>query len=325
MRYRLHVRVGTVSELWRFPVKSMGGERLEVADIEARGVRGDRLWALRDEELGAITSAKRTPAILMCAARYAVEPGPDAGPGAVPPVTIRLPDGTELSSDDPLVHERLSAFLGRRVTLSALRPASDRAYYRLVKPSAADMRAQFAVEADEPLPDFSMISMAKLMELGRYVTPPGTHFDLGALHIVTTATLATLRAKAPGSDFDVRRFRPNLLIDSLDADGRPDTGWEGAVLRAGTAAAHVDFPTVRCSMTIRPQPELAQDPRILKTVAAEAERCVGVYASVTAQGRVRVGDEVDVELRRTSRLGDWARARATGVKRALLRAALPKT
>jgi uncharacterized protein len=318
------VRIGTVSELWRFPVKSMGGERLEVADIEARGVRGDRLWALRDEALGVITSAKRTPAILMCAARYAVEPGPGAGPGAVPPVTITLPDGGELASDDPNVHERLSAFLGRRVTLSALRPASDRAYYRVVKPSAADMREQFAVEHDEPLPDFSMISMAKLMELGRYVTPPGTHFDLGALHVVTTASLATLRARAPGSDFDVRRFRPNLVIASIAADGLIEAGWAGGALRAGTAAAQIDCPTVRCSMTIRAQPGLAGDPRILRTVAADAGRCVGVYATVTAPGRVRIGDEVDLELPRTSRLGDWARAGATGVKRAFLRAALPR-
>jgi uncharacterized protein YcbX len=318
------VRIGTVSELWRFPVKSMGGERLEVADIEARGVRGDRLWALRDEELGIITSARRTPAILMCAARYAVEPGPDAGPGAVPPVIITLPDGSELRSDDPKVHERLSAFLGRRVTLSALRPASDRAYYRMVKSSAAEMREQFAVEVDAPLPDFSMISMARLIELGRYVTPPGTHFDLAALHIVTTATLATLRAKAPGSDFDVRRLRPNLLIASIATDGLIEVGWKAGTLRAGSAAAHVDFPTVRCSMPIRPQPGLAADPRILKTIVANAERCAGVYATVAAAGRVRIGDEVDVEVPRTSHLADWAGAAATGVKRALLRAALPK-
>ncbi len=318
------MRIGTVSELWRFPVKSMGGEWLEVADIDARGVRGDRLWALRDEELGVITSAKRIPAILMCAARYAVEPGPDAGPGAVPPVTITLPDGSKLASGDPNVHERLSAFLGRRVTLSALRPASDRSYYRLVKPSAADMREQFAVEPDEPLPDFSMISMAKLMELGRYATPPGTHFDLGALHVITTASLAALRAKAPGSDFDVRRFRPNLVIASIVSDGLIEATWAGGALRVGTAAAQVDCPTVRCSMTIRAQPGLAADPHILRTVAADAERSVGVYATVTVSGRVRIGDEVDLELPRTSRLGEWARAGATGVKRALLRAALPK-
>lgn len=169
-----------------------------------------------------------------------------------------------------------------------------------------------------------MISMAKLMELGRYATPPGTHYDLAALHIVTTATLAALRAKARDSDFDVRRFRPNLVIESSGGEGLLEAGWEGAALRAGGAAAHVDFPTVRCSMTIRAQPGLPGDPRILKTVAAEAERCVGVYASVTAPGRVRVGDEVDVAVPRTSRLGAWARAGATGVKRALLRAALPR-
>lgn len=318
------MHIGTVSELWRFPVKSMGGERIEVADIDARGVRGDRLWALRDEELGVITSAKRTPAILMCAARYLVAPGPGSGPGDVPAVGITLPDGTELTSDDPRVHERLSAFLGRRVTLSALRPASDRAYYRLPRPSAADMRAQFAVEADEPLPDFSMISMAKLMELGRYATPPGTHYDLGALHIVTSATLDTLRAKAPGSSFDARRFRPNVVIASIGSEGLVECEWEGAALRAGTAAAHIDFPTVRCSMTIRAQPGIPGDPHILKTIVAEAERCVGVYASVTAPGRVQVGDEVDVEVPRTSRRRGWARAVTRNAKRALLRAALPR-
>ncbi len=316
-------RVGTVREIWRFPVKSLGGERVDAAEVDRLGVRGDRLWAVRDEEHRVITNAKKIPALLLCSARYAAEPGADAVPGAIPPAIITLPGGEELSTGDPAVHERLSGFLGRRVTVSALRPESDREYYRAEKSTAGEMREQFAVAAEEPLPDFSMMSVAKLMELAKYATPPGTHFDVAALHVVSTATMAALRGKAPGSDFDVRRFRPNLVIESA-VDAFAEVGWQGGALHAGTLVARVEFPTVRCSMTIRPQPGLDGDPRILKTIVAEAERCLGVYAAVTTPGRVAVGDEVGVDAPKISKLAGLARAAGTSVKRVLLRAALPK-
>ena len=50
--------VGTVSELRRYPVKSMLGEALDVAPIQARGVAGDRAYALIDVETGKVVSAK---------------------------------------------------------------------------------------------------------------------------------------------------------------------------------------------------------------------------------------------------------------------------
>jgi uncharacterized protein len=51
--------VGSVVALWRYPVKSMAGERLEVATIDADGIDGDRRSAVRDIETGKIASAKR--------------------------------------------------------------------------------------------------------------------------------------------------------------------------------------------------------------------------------------------------------------------------
>jgi len=52
------IAVGSVSALWRFPVKSMGGERLERADISSAGLLGDRAFALIDTATGKVVSAK---------------------------------------------------------------------------------------------------------------------------------------------------------------------------------------------------------------------------------------------------------------------------
>ena len=312
-----------IRELWRYPVKSMGGERVEATTADHRGVHGDRLWAVRDEAKGIITNAKRIPTLLACTARFTSEPAPDVGPGSIPDVIITLPDASTVRSDDPEVHAKLSAALGRAVTLCALRPASDRAHYRAAKSSAEDMRAQFAVDTDEALPDFSMMPMGKLLELGKYATPPGTYFDAMQLHVVTTASLAALREKAPASDFDVRRFRPNVVLDTSEV-GMPELEWTGGTLVLGTCTAFVDCPTPRCSMPTRAQPDLRADPKVLKTIAQEAQRCLGAYATVTTPGALRVGDEARFEPPGSSKLGDWARARATGLKRMLLRAAMPK-
>ena len=311
-----------VLELWRYPVKSMGGERVEATTIGARGLHGDRLWAVRDEERGVLTNAKRFPALLACAARFVHEPGPDVGPGHIPGVNITLPDGAQVSSEDPGVHALLSSLLGHRVTLCALRPASDRAHYKAVKATASDMRADFAIDAGEPLPDFSMMPMGKLLELGKYATPPGTYFDAMALHVVTTASLAALRANG-SSDFDVRRFRPNAVVETTEA-GFVEAGWTGGSLVLGACTAFVDCPTPRCSMPTRVQEGLVADPKVLKTIVQAAERCLGAYLTVIHAGAVRVGDAVRFDAPASSKLGDWARARATGLKRMLIRAAMPK-
>lgn len=315
--------IGTVRELWRFPVKSMGGERLATADVDARGVRGDRLWALRDDEKGVITNAKKLPTLLLCSARYASAPGADRGPAAVPAVIITLPDGATVGSDDPDVDARLSAAFGRKLRLCSLRPASDGAHYRAGKASAAELRADFALADGDPLPDFSMMKMSTLMELGRYATPRGTYFDAADLHVLTTASLAAMRKAAPGADFDVRRFRANVVVDTGDEGGLLEASWAGGELRAGAAAATVDSATPRCSMPIRAQAGLAADPAVLATIVAEAARCLGAYATVTRPGAVKVGDPVAVAVERSA-VGGWLRARAAGAKRLLLKAAMPK-
>ena len=103
----------TITELWRFPVKSIGGERLESADFGPAGIVGDRQWGLVDDATGTTLTARRAPDLLFASARI------DAGQ-----LVITLPDGTETDDDADL-----SRWLGKDVRLVANGDhAGDRTY-----------------------------------------------------------------------------------------------------------------------------------------------------------------------------------------------------
>ncbi len=208
----------TVTEIWRYPVKSMGGERLDNVAVDERGMAADRMWAVRDPELGSITTARRRPALLRCGARYAADPL-----GSAPEVVIVLPDGEEISSADPAVHARLSELVGSEVRLEPIPPSSDKDAYRAPRETKADIRAHFGLAEDEPLPDLSVFPLRKLADLIRYVTPVGSLVDSYPVHVITRASLAAMAALTPGSDFDVRRFRPTSSSTPNRATSCPRT------------------------------------------------------------------------------------------------------
>ena len=97
-------RVMRVAELWRYPVKSLQGQRVDAADVGPEGLDGDRRWALFDTSTGLGLTARRVPDLLFASGRLA----PDGG------VEVVLPDGT-VTTDDAV----LSAWLGRPVELRA--------------------------------------------------------------------------------------------------------------------------------------------------------------------------------------------------------------
>jgi hypothetical protein len=292
--------IGHVAELWRYPVKSLGGEQVEHTDIGARGGLGDRLWAVRDLERDVTTSARQLPVLLTATARY-VEPVPtDAGPGNAPEVEITFPDGTVVSSNDDGVHAKLAELAGRDVRLTALPPADDTSLHKLGREGRSDtmspafLRAAFGVADDEKLPDLSMFGVSDLVMLSRYSTPPGMFVDFAPVHVLSQASLATVGAEI-GSDLDVRRFRPNVVLALDDpGDGLPESHWTGARLALGGALLHVMMRTVRCVVPSRAQPGFEVDRRITKAVAVRAERCLGIYCGVDSGGTVRVGDDVAI-------------------------------
>jgi uncharacterized protein YcbX len=105
------MRIGTVLEVNRYPVKSMLGERLQQSHVEARGLVGDRLWAVLDPD-GKLGSGKSTnrfrrmDGLLGCRAELAGDR-----------VAVTLPDGVRYDGDDPALAPALSAVVGRPVTL----------------------------------------------------------------------------------------------------------------------------------------------------------------------------------------------------------------
>lgn len=279
-------RIGVVRELWRYPVKSMGGETMTRATLDANGLPGDRGWALRDEAAGEVRGAKKLPALVGCMARYRAEP--DAA--SVPHADITLPGGEVTATDDPDAARRLSALVGRSVTLHPRRPADDLAHYRRGLPDNADMETElreiFGRLPDEPLPDLSLLPP----ELFEYTSPRGTYFDVAPIHLVTTASLAAL---GPAERFDRRRFRPNLVIETAPGvAGLPESEWSGRTLRVGGAVLRATIPTMRCVMVTLPQANLPKDPAILRAIVRDAGQNFGLYADVAAGGAVAVGDPV---------------------------------
>lgn len=287
------MRVGTVAALWRYPVKSMGGESVASSVLDQRALHGDRMWAVRDLELDAVTTARRLPSLLACTARFVEEPPEGVGPGDVVPVVVTFPDGSEVVSTDPsTMDRRLSEVAGKPVTLVPLPPLTDRAAYRGVLSSKKDLRQQFGVADDEPLPDLSMFPLRKLAQLSVYATPVGIFADAYALHVVTTSSLQAMAAH--GGDFDVRRFRPNIVVDSPH-EGLVEQEWIGGELSAGDVRARIEIPTIRCTIPLREQAGVPADPAVMRTVSQQGERCLGVYADITGPGLLRVGDEVHLD------------------------------
>jgi MOSC domain-containing protein len=282
--------VGRVAAIWRYPVKSMGGEELRSCLLAPRGIPGDRGWAVRDEAAAEIRGAKKLPKLLLCNARYAEEPSGDR----IPAAEIALPDGNRVWSDGADTAARLSELLGRRVSVWPLRPADDRAHYRRGRPDDPDMerelRSMLGLEPDEPLPDLSIFPI----ELFEYTSIPGTYFDALPVHFLTTATLHALGHANGSSKFDVRRFRPNFLIEA-EGHGFVENGWAGRRLRIGGATVAVAMATPRCVMTTLPQADLPKDPAVLRTIVRDAGQNVGVYANVAVSGPIAVGDRVELE------------------------------
>ena len=301
--------IGTVKEIWRYPVKSMGGQTLAECTVGSLGIPGDRGWALRDETTGEITNGKKIPLLMQSSARYREEPDSETPS----PVDMTLSNGSVIGSDQPDVNEVISNLLGKEVSLWPLQPASNKAHYRrsslmsrLIgfkvvrtqlprilrsKRVESELRNLFSREPDEPIPDMTTLPP----ELLEFTSPLGTYFDAFPIHVLTTASLAAMARVNPGAAWDVRRFRPNFLIEPesglaelIEAD------WKGRSLRIGSVELKCEIPTMRCGMTMHAQKDLPKDPSVLRSIVKDANQNLGIYASVSKEGTVFLNDPVEL-------------------------------
>ena len=280
------MRVGTVLEVWRYPVKSMAGEPRDAVMFDRRGIPGDRGWALFDDERQGVTSAKRLPAARACMASYVSEPTADA---TSPDVEVTLPDGRRFRGSSPEATTQLTAYFGRPVSLLPLGPPGSESAPRLTLQGESEetVRAMHALALGEPMPDYSAFPPERLRALRQ-----GNFFDAYPLHLLTRTTLQTLAAIAPASRWDPRRFRMNLLLDCPSSARFPEQAWIGRRLRVGSAVIEVTIGCPRCVAVTQPVDDLPQDRSIMRTLVAETHHIAGVYATVVEPGHARVGDAV---------------------------------
>jgi uncharacterized protein YcbX len=285
--------------IYRYPVKSMGGQTLTTTELTANGIPGDRSWAVKEGEGGAIRGGKRSPELMNCSTRVISEPSAQQ---SSPAVEIGLPDGTFIRTDDDQVNARLSALVESPVSLWPLMPADQLEFYQRqagepganIDPETL-LREVFARTADEPLPDLSQFPP----ELFQYESPPGTYFDAYPLLLLSRNALAQMQQAAPESNFDVRRFRPSLLIDVTAESGSPDDAfpeqaWAGKTLKLGGATLKIEMECPRCIMTIHGFADLPRDPSIMRSLVQENAGNLGVYATVLEPGAISVGDQLQV-------------------------------
>lgn len=277
-----------VTQLWRYPVKSMIGERVDAVELDDLGIVGDRTWAVRDLERGGIRGAKKIGALMQLAAR--------SGSTDADPVTITMPDGTTVTTADDEVDDLVSRALDHPIRLESLRPADDLDHYRRGAPDSDDMveelRDVFGREGDEPLPDFSIFPP----EIIEYESPPGTYHDAYPLLILTEQALAALSDALPESVVDVRRFRPSIVIDADGEAGHPEFGWTGRTATLGSAVIEFGEPCPRCVMVTREVDEaLPADRAVLRHIVRALDQNLGMYATIATPGAVTVGDAMTLD------------------------------
>lgn len=261
-----------VQNLCRYPVKSMLGETVSTMFVDEHGAEGDRRLALLDAVTGHVASAKQARLwreLLHCTAASA------AGT-----VSIGLPDGTQVTADDPAVDDLLSSLLGREVRLIGQRPVG-----ATVERPDPEGLLELGLDAEVA---------GRILEIGQ-ATPGDSFTDDAPLHAITTATLEHIGVEA-------LRYRPNLVIET--PAGYPPYGendWVGRELVAGEARLRVLGLTPRCVVPTLEHGSLARAPQALRTPAAENRReagssgmgaCAGAYLEVLAAGVIRAGDRV---------------------------------
>jgi len=277
--------IGTVKEIWRYPVKSMRGERLDQCMIGDKGLVGDRGWAVRDDTVREIRSGRTMPGLLDCSATYLTEPRDEPYPAAM----ITLPDGTQLASDSGEINGRLSELVGKPVSVWPIVPPEDAEHYRRLPVDEESLRREFAREPGEPIPDLNQFPEI----LMKYVSVPGTYFDVTPVQLLTTSSLAFMRSRNPDADWSTLRFRPNILIDTGEDPELIENTWLGKTIRLGEAELACDAPSPRCAITIHSQGDvIARDPSILRTIVKDADQNLGLYCNVGTTGVIRIGDEI---------------------------------
>lgn len=231
------MELGRVSALFRYPVKSMAGQLLDVARLSWHGIEGDRRLAFRrltDTSGFPWLSASKLPELLLYK--------PIANSAELLPMHIRTPDGKEHELRSRELREEISSRYGSDV---------------------------------------------ELMNLKHGI------FDEAPISVISLSTVRGVEREL-GRPVDLRRFRPNVVIETHSDESFEEDRWVGRTLTFGDggAAVGVTMKDERCVM-VNFDPDTAErDSEVMKTIVRMNENYAGVYCTVLGAGELRVGQVV---------------------------------
>jgi uncharacterized protein YcbX len=255
--------IGKVESLWRYPVKSMGGEELEEAFASYSGIYGDRVFAFRssaNHKGFPYFTAREQRRLLQYRPRFrypdkAARPinvieaesrnaNPLLASLAELVVDVETPDGKTLAIDDPALIEMLRADVDPKHQVSL-------------------MQSQRAMTDCRPVSIFSLQSAQQL-------------------------------AEETGTPVDKRRFRANVYVDLASANGFAENELVGRPVRIGSKVVITILERDPRCVIITLDPDTGeQAPAILKKVAKAHGGMAGVYGAVLVEGMVHKGDSVE--------------------------------
>ena len=242
------MELGRISAIFRYPVKSMAGESLDVAKLSLHGVEGDRRLAFRrlaDKGGFPWLSASTLPQLLLYRP-FGLDPN-HAEPF---PTHVRTPDGKEYELRSDELREEISSRYGGDVELMNLRHGI---------------------------------------------------FDEASVSIISRGTVHCIERES-GRDVDLRRFRPNIVIETSSAEPFEEDRWVGRTLMFGNAnsgeppmaALGITIKDERCAM-VNLDPDTAErDSEVMKAVVRLNENYAGVYGTVVRAGELRAGQVVSL-------------------------------
>jgi uncharacterized protein YcbX len=252
--------LGRISAIFRYPVKSMAGELLDVARLGWHGIEGDRRLAFRrltDKSGNPWLTASKLPELLLYKPVW-IDSNAKGKNGELLPTHVRTPDGKEYELRSDELREEVSSRYGSDVELMNLKSGI---------------------------------------------------FDEASVSVISLGTVhGVARESGRGVDLcDLRRFRPNVVIETNSAEPFApfaEDKWVGHTLmfgEANSAAAPHAAPTPIIGVTMRDErcvmvnfdPDTAErDSEVMKTVVRLNENYAGVYGTVVRVGELRVGQVV---------------------------------
>jgi uncharacterized protein len=236
------MELGRISAIFRYPVKSMAGELLDVASLGWHGIAGDRRLAFRrvtDKTGFPWLTASKFPQLLL------YKPlGLDTSAAEPLPTHVRAPDGQE---------------------------------YEL---GSAELRKEISRRYGSDL---------ELMHLKHGI------FDEACISVISLGTVSSIERES-GRAIDLRRFRPNIVIETFSGKPFEEDSWVGRTLLFGEehtgAGVRVTLRDERCVMVNFDPDTSERDSNVMKTVVRMNENCAGAYGTVVRTGELRVGQIV---------------------------------